>query len=285
MSIADLERELAEQRRKVERKKDARHRWRTRANRKDAKLDRLVETAEEARDERDRNRSQLVVIRDRIEAVELDGVSEEERERHARLITRLEGEVDANEELTALIQRIIARAVDMEADRDKARARFRNLTQDVRAAIARREKIAEQLRDARDAARNPLASPYFVVAEFDCRGTGTPVPPAAYEALRHNVKTYLEPLRKSGGIVHINSGYRTRSYNAQVGGASNSIHVYDEHPNATAADHWQEGRSPGEVQRWHDANTNPDAMGYYSSFTHVDNRGRIGWGRSRWNGP
>lgn len=127
-------------------------------------------------------------------------------------------------------------------------------------------------------------SPHFHIREFDCRD-GTRVPEAAIPALKHLCQNYLEPLRNSGGIVHINSGFRTRAYNASVGGASNSVHIYNEHPNAVAADHWQEGRSPAQVQAFHDSHTHPDGMGYYSSFTHVDNRNRIGWSDSRWNGP
>jgi hypothetical protein len=287
-TIAELERELDEQRERTRSKARRRREWHEAVARKDARFDRLIATAEDARDDRDRNREQLVLIRDRIEVVEADGIAAEEEQRHQHLLVRLEEEVDANEDLTALIQRVLLRADQVERDRDKAREHFQRFTQDYRAARRRRDRIARQLKAAREAAQNPLGTDLFVVAEFDCRD-GTPVPEASVPALKALVQGYLLPLRKAGGPVHVNSGFRTLAYNRSIGGASMSIHVYNaswQHsPWAVAADHWQEGRSPGAVQAWHDANTRPDGMGYYSSFTHVDNRNRIGWSDSRWNGP
>ena len=40
---------------------------------------------------------------------------------------------------------------------------------------------------------------------------------------------FLEPMRKKYGRVTIVSGYRTRSHNRRVGGASNSFHLYAMH--------------------------------------------------------
>jgi uncharacterized protein YcbK (DUF882 family) len=71
-------------------------------------------------------------------------------------------------------------------------------------------------------------SPHFTVEEFDCRD-GTKVQPRDYNGLEYLCRIYLEPLRKKYGPVHINSGYRTRAYNASIGGAKNSYHVYTEH--------------------------------------------------------
>lgn len=131
-------------------------------------------------------------------------------------------------------------------------------------------------------------SPHFHVVEFDCHD-GTPVPRASYDALKAHCGAYLEPLRAKYGAVHVNSGYRTLSYNASIGGASMSVHVYDANwqhsPWAVAVDHVAAGASPSQVQAWHEANTHPDGMGRYGSFTHVDNRNRIGWADSRWVGP
>ena len=48
---------------------------------------------------------------------------------------------------------------------------------------------------------------------------------------------YLEPMRKRTGRVTIHTGYRTRAYNARIGGASKSYHVYTMHDgNDQAAD-------------------------------------------------
>ena len=55
------------------------------------------------------------------------------------------------------------------------------------------------------------------------------------------------------------------------------------HPGAVAADHTASGGSPSAVYTF--LNTlNPGGLGRYASFTHVDNRQRIGWPTSRWSG-
>lgn len=68
-----------------------------------------------------------------------------------------------------------------------------------------------------------------------------------------------------GKPIHINSGYRSASHNAAVGGASNSYHLL-----GMAADIVVEGMTPHEVQcmlvNW------SGGMGCYDTFTHVDIR-------------
>ena len=86
-------------------------------------------------------------------------------------------------------------------------------------------------------------------------------------------------------MIGVTSGYRTPTYNASIDGATNSIHMYNAHPNAAAVDHVSSTHSASELQQFHDANTHPDAMGFYAGFTHVDNRGRVGWPvPARWQG-
>lgn len=119
----------------------------------------------------------------------------------------------------------------------------------------------------------------FHVAEFDCRN-GTPVPAAIIPHLKDLCERHLQPLRDSGGSVHINSGYRTQAYNASIGGASQSYHIYDLRMRAPAADHIQAGRSAPAVQQWHESHEPFDGMGFYAGFTHGDDRGY----RSRWYG-
>lgn len=70
----------------------------------------------------------------------------------------------------------------------------------------------------------------FLLREFACHD-GTPVPASAVPALREWCIRWGEPLRTRFGPVRVTSGYRTRRYNAQVGGADRSYHVYDlRHP-------------------------------------------------------
>jgi len=85
----------------------------------------------------------------------------------------------------------------------------------------------------------------------------------------------LEQLRHHfGRAVVINSGYRTHAYNAKIGGARQSRHLW-----GMAADIVVEGVSPSRVA------IKADAMGFggvgrYDSFTHVDVQGQD----RRWDG-
>jgi uncharacterized protein YcbK (DUF882 family) len=79
-------------------------------------------------------------------------------------------------------------------------------------------------------------SPHFVVEEFDCHN-GVKVQARDYNGLEYLCKQMLEPLRKKFGPVTVHSGFRTHNYNASIGGASHSFHVYTEHDgNDQAAD-------------------------------------------------
>lgn len=80
--------------------------------------------------------------------------------------------------------------------------------------------------------------------------------------------TKLEQLRYNlgGKAIVINSGYRTKSHNKKVGGASNSQHLYGK-----AADIVVRGVKPSTV---YDAAIKLfDGVGKYNTFTHVDTRG------------
>lgn len=137
---------------------------------------------------------------------------------------------------------------------------------------------------AQQAARGRYyASRHFRYDEFDCND-GTPMPRGNREALRVHCRETLEPLRSKYGSCHVNSGYRHRAYNASIGGASLSYHIFDEHPKVVATDVTFAGAGPSTIQNEGDR-MGVDGMGYYSSFTHLDNRCREGSPRSRWYGP
>lgn len=69
-------------------------------------------------------------------------------------------------------------------------------------------------------------SPHFTLAEMACKDGSDKV---LYST---ELMSMLEKLRAYGGFtVHINSGYRSPSYNRKIGGASKSQHIY-----GTAAD-------------------------------------------------
>lgn len=120
-------------------------------------------------------------------------------------------------------------------------------------------------------------SKHFTVEEFDCHD-GTRVSPREYNGLEYLCRQFLEPLRKKYGRVTINSGFRTASYNRQIGGASNSFHIYTIHDgNDQAAD---VRCAKGNSRQWHAfmnsirnrKRNGKGGLGLYNSFVHVDIR-------------
>ena len=120
-------------------------------------------------------------------------------------------------------------------------------------------------------------SPHFVVEEFDCRD-GTKVQKRDYNGLEYLCRQFLEPLRAKFGPVTIHSGFRTKSYNAKVGGASKSFHIYTIHDgNDQAADVSCRRGTPRE---WHAfmagirrrKRNGRGGLGLYRTFVHVDIR-------------
>lgn len=130
-------------------------------------------------------------------------------------------------------------------------------------------------------------TPHFRLVEFNCHD-GTPVPQSARPHLVHLCDVALEPLRAKFGPVRIHSGYRHRIYNARIGGARSSFHIYDlRHGQYPAAD---VEPARGSVRDWHafvdrlqDGLKPPHGgLGYYprGGFIHVDLRPYL----ARWDG-
>lgn len=120
-------------------------------------------------------------------------------------------------------------------------------------------------------------SKHFTVEEFDCHD-GTKVRQRDYRGLTYLCAVFLEPMREKWGPVHVNSGFRTKSYNASIGGASQSYHVYPEHDGRDQAVDITCKR--GNSRDWHrTANAIREkrrngrgGLGLYSSFVHIDIR-------------
>jgi hypothetical protein len=119
---------------------------------------------------------------------------------------------------------------------------------------------------------------HFHVREFACHD-GRHVPAIALPALKRLCGSYLEKMRATFGPALVMSGYRPADYNARIGGARFSQHIYELTPGSVAADLiFKTGRP----SQWADLAESLGAggVGRYPSFVHVDNRP----GPARWTG-
>lgn len=156
------------------------------------------------------------------------------------------------------------------------------------AFLARRADYAEPGRKAPENVHpagggnvDPRLSLHFNVREFDCHD-GRKVPAVAIPALRRLCKDILEPMRAKFGTAHVLSGYRPADYNARIGGAKYSQHIYELTPDCVAADLQFASGTPQEWGRYADTHLKVGGLGVYqtSGFTHFDNRPD----RARWTG-
>lgn len=154
------------------------------------------------------------------------------------------------------------------------------------AFLARRSDHTEHGRETRNppASTKPATkgqlSPHFNVREFDCHD-GRRVPAVAVPALTRLCHSLLEPMRSKFGSVHVLSGYRPKDYNAHIGGAKFSQHIYELTPECVAADLVFATGTPALWAMYADK-LGAGGVGRYdhSGFVHVDNRP----GRARWTG-
>jgi hypothetical protein len=121
-------------------------------------------------------------------------------------------------------------------------------------------------------------SPHFRTSEFNCKD-GRKVPAIAIPALRQLCLTYLEPMRTIFGPCLVMSGYRPKDYNAKIGGAPLSQHIYELTPSSVAGDLIFRTGTPAQWATLAD-NLGAGGVGRYPSFVHVDNRPD----RARWTG-
>lgn len=112
----------------------------------------------------------------------------------------------------------------------------------------------------------------FTREEFDCKD-GTPVP----DDLLHNVLEVAENLQVLRDYVdepvHVNSGYRTDTYNKKVGGKPKS-----KHKKAHAADITIKNKTPRQVYNIIEKliaqkKMKQGGLGLYPGFVHYDPRG------------
>ena len=108
---------------------------------------------------------------------------------------------------------------------------------------------------------------WFKDKEFACRCCGE-LPPFARENIEALVRNVLDPVReKLGKPIQVNSGYRCKNHNLEVGGVKNSQHLVGE-----AADIAPVHGAGFTVQELADAikeNGRFDQMIVYPGFVHV----------------
>lgn len=122
----------------------------------------------------------------------------------------------------------------------------------------------------------------FHVREFHCHD-GTKVPANMHDDLRDLCRRVLEPLRDEFGACRVMSGYRHASYNASIGGASASFHIYDLRDSQPAADVIFERGNPAQwAARARELLGDTGGVGEYraSGFVHCDTRSY----RADWSG-
>ena len=105
---------------------------------------------------------------------------------------------------------------------------------------------------------------HFRVYEFACKdGSDVVFVSQALADILENIRVHF------GKPVHINSGYRTVSYNKTVDGSSST----SQHCNGLAADIRVEGHTPAEVYAYADKLLGEHGgLGIYNTFVHVDVR-------------
>lgn len=120
---------------------------------------------------------------------------------------------------------------------------------------------------------NKSVSPHFKVREFHSKAD-----PSDTVMIDNRLLDLLENIRRfTGKPVHVNSGYRSKQYNATIKNASPK----SQHCEGKAADIWIEGITPQKVADIAECFLGASGgIGIYRTFTHVDVR----TGKSRWKG-
>lgn len=119
----------------------------------------------------------------------------------------------------------------------------------------------------------------FNIREFACKD-GTPVPGALFENV-YRLAVQLQKLRDRLGVpIVINSGYRSPSYNARIGGAPRSQHLEAKAADIRTASHTPQQLAAIIEDMIAKNELHFGGIGIYNTFVHVDIRTI----KTRWNG-
>lgn len=121
-------------------------------------------------------------------------------------------------------------------------------------------------------------TPHFRAQEFYTHD-GSACPTKARTAMVNLCKDFLEPMRTKFGEANVLSGYRHEKYNAAIGGARNSQHIYENTYECVAADMRFARGGPRQWVAYAKTLRSKNhkgrgGIGYYprSGFIHIDNR-------------
>nr|CAI9752563.1 endolysin [Microvirus sp.] len=111
-------------------------------------------------------------------------------------------------------------------------------------------------------AKKGSVSEHFSASEFQCKNGSETL------LIAQDLLNTLEAIRKHfNAPIHINSGYRTPSWNSRVNGAPNSYHC-----KGMAADIVVKGHNSKEVAKYADSIMEKGGIIRYKNFTHIDVR-------------
>ena len=117
----------------------------------------------------------------------------------------------------------------------------------------------------------------FKASEFACHD-GSLCPTTSRPGMVKLCRVFLEPMRAKFGTAYVLSGYRHTLYNARIGGAKNSQHIYENGFEAVAADMRFAKGTPAqwttEAKKLRAKNGGKGGIGRYdrSGFIHMDCR-------------
>jgi hypothetical protein len=137
--------------------------------------------------------------------------------------------------------------------------------------------LMQQRREFWAKGTNMQLSPHFRATEFYCND-GSACPTTARPAMVKLCTVYLEPMRAKFGACYVLSGYRHVLYNAMIGGARQSQHIYEMGFESVAADLRFAKGNPAQWAEYARAlrvkNKGHGGVGRYdrAGFVHVDNR-------------
>ena len=111
----------------------------------------------------------------------------------------------------------------------------------------------------------------FNLSEFACHD-GTPVPSELIpnvQELANNIQVLRDFL---GTSLHVNSGYRTPTYNKKIGGASQSQHLLAKASDLSSNKYTPEQVHAAILQLIAEGKMHNGGLGIYNSFCHYDIR-------------